>query len=148
MGSSVYNIETRVGKDGKAYIMELSPRGGGNRLSEMLKYATGVNLIKNAVRAAVGMNDFDVEQRPYKGHWAEIILHAPKDGTFIGVDINQDFYSKYVTQTDLWVKRGDKLYAFNGANDAIGTLVLNFDTDEELSSYMKSQDTWLNVVVK
>ena len=46
MNTSIYNIETRVGTDGKAYIMEVSPRGGGNRLSEMLRYATETDLIK------------------------------------------------------------------------------------------------------
>ena len=38
MKTSIYNIETREGLDGKAYIMEVSPRGGGNRLAEMLRY--------------------------------------------------------------------------------------------------------------
>lgn len=36
--------------------MELTPRGGGNRLSEMLRYATGVNLMKACVCASVGDN--------------------------------------------------------------------------------------------
>jgi len=36
--TGVYNIETRLCKNGKPYIMELAPRGGGNRLSEMMKY--------------------------------------------------------------------------------------------------------------
>ena len=53
---SLYNIETREGKDGKTYIMEYSPRCGGNRLSECLKYATGIKLIENTVRAAIGMS--------------------------------------------------------------------------------------------
>ena len=35
--TSIFNIETRLGTDGKAYIMEVSPRGGGNRLSEVLR---------------------------------------------------------------------------------------------------------------
>ena len=48
--TSVYNIETRQGTDGKAYIMEVSPRGGGNRLCEVLEMATGTKLIQNAVR--------------------------------------------------------------------------------------------------
>ena len=47
--TSLYNVESRVCTDGKAYIMECSPRGGGNRLSELLKYATGVDLIKASV---------------------------------------------------------------------------------------------------
>ena len=54
MRTSIYNIETRVGTNGKPYIMEVSPRGGGNRLAAMIRFATGVDLITNAVRAAVG----------------------------------------------------------------------------------------------
>ncbi|MDY3859875.1 MAG: ATP-grasp domain-containing protein, partial [Candidatus Limivicinus sp.] len=37
--TSLYNIETRLGTDGRTYIMEVSPRGGGNRLSEVLAMA-------------------------------------------------------------------------------------------------------------
>ena len=40
MRTTIYNIETRIGTNGKPYIMEVSPRGGGNRLAEMLRYAT------------------------------------------------------------------------------------------------------------
>jgi len=45
MKTAAYNIETREGTDGKAYIMELYPRGGGNQLSECLRYVTGVDMI-------------------------------------------------------------------------------------------------------
>ena len=41
MKTSVFNIEVRVATNNKPYIMELTPRGGGNRLCEMLRYATG-----------------------------------------------------------------------------------------------------------
>lgn len=146
MGSSVYNIETRVGKDGKAYIMELTPRGGGNRLCEMLHYATGIDLIMNAVKAAVGMKDFNVCQSPYKGNWAEVILHGDKTGIFNGLDISSDV-EPYVVERDLWIKEGDKIENFNGANDAIGTLVLNFDSQEQLKQKMMSQKEWLKIKI-
>src|SRR5690554_4090934 len=50
MKSSIYNIEVRETTDNKAYIMEVSPRGGGNRLSEVIHYATGVDLISHAIK--------------------------------------------------------------------------------------------------
>ena len=56
MDTSIYNIETRIGTNGKPYIMEVSPRGGGNRLAEVLRYATGVDMITACTRAAVGDN--------------------------------------------------------------------------------------------
>lgn len=147
MRTSIYNIETRVGTNGKPYIMEVSPRGGGNRLAEMLRFATGVDLITNAVRAAVGDEVVAVEQKPYNGHWAEVILHADKDGYFFSLDMDSVFKEKHVKQIDLWVKKGDKVSAFRGANDAIGTLVLQFDTEEELVLALAQQELWMQVVI-
>lgn len=147
MRTSIYNIETRVGTNGKPYIMEVSPRGGGNRLAEMLRFATGVDLITNAVRAAVGDEVTAVEQKPYNGHWAEVILHADKDGHFMSLDIDSEFKAKHVKQIDLWVKKDDKVSAFRGANDAIGTLVLQFDTEEELVLALAQLEVWMQVVV-
>ena len=134
MRTSIYNVETRVGKNGKCYIMEVSPRGGGNRLAEMLRMATGVDMITAAVKAALGENVTDIEQKPYDGHWAEVILHADKSGTFQGLEITREL-EPYVMEKDLWVKTGDKISSFNGANDAIGTLVMKFcaqDKTEEI----------------
>lgn len=128
MRTSIYNVETRVGRNGKCYIMEVSPRGGGNRLAEMLRMATGVDMITAAVKAALGEEVTDIEQRPYDGHWAEVILHADKSGTFQGLEISQEL-EPYVMEKDLWVKAGDTIATFNGANDAIGTLVLKDVTD-------------------
>lgn len=147
MRTSIYNIETRVGTNGKPYIMEVSPRGGGNRLAEMLRFATGVDLITNAARAAVGDEVVAVEQKPYNGHWAEVILHADKDGHFFSLDMDSVFKEKHVKQIDLWVKKGDKVSAFRGANDAIGTLILQFDTEEELVLALAQQELWMQVVI-
>lgn len=146
MKTSVFNIETRVASSGKPYIMECTPRGGGNRLCEMLRYATGVDLITAQVRAAVGDSVEDVEQQPYNGHWAEIILHADKDGIFSNLEIASDLPAK-VIERDLWVKKGDNVTAFHGASDAIGTLVLQFANEQDMERVLKSLSHWINVNV-
>ena len=144
----VYNIEVRVAPNGKPYIMELTPRGGGNRLCEMLRYATGVDMITAITRAVVGDPILEpIEQRPYNGHWAEIILHADKDGEFDHLEISKDLPAE-VVEEDLWVEKGDKVESFEGANNAIGTLVLKFQTAEELEKAITNQRNWLRVVVK
>ena len=146
--TSVYNIETRVGTNGKPYIMELTPRGGGNRLCEMLRYATGVDMITAITRAMVGDPIQEpIEQKPYNGHWAEIILHADKDGVFDHLEISKELPAEIVEE-DLWVVKGDKVEGFEGANNAIGTLVLKFQTSEELEKAITNQRSWLKVVVK
>lgn len=144
----VYNIEVRVASNGKPYIMELTPRGGGNRLCEMLRYATGVDMITAITRAMVGDPILEpIEQKPYNGHWAEIILHADKDGTFDHLEIDKNLPAEIVEE-DLWVENGDKVEGFEGANNAIGTLVLKFNSAEELEHAITHQREWLNIVVK
>ena len=147
MKTLVYNIETRVDRNGKPYIMELTPRGGGNRLSEMLRYATGVDMITAVTRAMVGDPIAPIEQRPYNGHWAELILHADKDGTFQSLEIRDDIPATLV-ERDLWVSQGDRVKAFNGANDAIGTLVLRFDRAEEMEAVVSQPEKWLKVITR
>lgn len=146
--TAVYNIETRIGTNGKPYIMELTPRGGGNRLCEMLRYATGVDMITAITRAIVGDPIIEpIEQKPYNGHWAEIILHADNSGIFDHLEICKELPAE-VVEEDLWVKNGDKVESFEGANNAIGTLVLKFQTAEELEHAITNQREWLKVVVK
>ena len=144
----VYNIEVRVNPAGKPYIMELTPRGGGNRLCEMLRYATGVDMITAITRAMVGDPILEpIEQKPYNGHWAEIILHADKNGIYNHLEISKELPAE-VVEEDLWVKQGDHVDSFEGANNAIGTLVLKFQTAEELEYAITHQREWLKVVVK
>ena len=144
----VYNIEVRVAPNGKPYIMELTPRGGGNRLCEMLRYATGVDMITAITRAMVGDPILEpVEQKPYNGHWAEIILHADESGVFDHLEVSKELPAE-VVEEDLWVKKGDHVDSFEGANNAIGTLVLKFQSAEELEKSITRQREWLKVVVK
>jgi len=147
MKSTVYNIETRIGTDGKPYIMEVSPRGGGNRLSEMVRFSTGADMITAAVRSAVGDPIGELVQQPLKGHWAEIILHADKNGILERVDVTSDM-KPFVKELDLWFNPGQQVQAFQSARDAIGTLVLNFETAEELEHAITHQKEWLKVVVR
>ena len=145
LGTSIYNIETREGMDGKAYIMECSPRGGGNRLAECLEYATGVKLVENAVRAALGMPVVGVEQKPYDGCWAEVILHSDKPGVFESLWIDEAI-ADTVVERDLWIEPGATVGGFSAANEAIGTLVLKFKNEKDLERVMRAPGEYVKVV--
>ena len=147
MKTNIYNIETRIGKNGKPYIMELTPRGGGNRLCEMLQYATGVDLITAMTRYIVGDSVPIIKQKPYNGHWAEVILHADRMGVFDSLELSKNLPAE-VVEEDLWVEKGDFVNSFEGANDAIGTLVLRFDKEEEMVNAIENISSWLKVIVR
>lgn len=147
MRTAVYNIETREGTDGKAYIMEVSPRGGGNRLAECLRYATGVDMITNMVKYSVGLPIDNIEQKPYDGCWAEIILHSDKPGIFKELWVSDEIIGN-VYERDLWIEEGNPVGGFEAANEAIGTLVLKFDSQEKIEEVLSNQEKYVKVVLK
>ena len=53
----------------------------------------------------------------------------------------------YVIEEDLWVKLGDKVDTFKGANNALGTLVLKFSSHEEFENIVNNPSKWLKIEV-
>ena len=150
MKTGIYNIESCVGIDGKPYIMEVSPRGGGCKIAELQRLAFGIDLIENEVRAAVGMPLVDVRQTKCDGHWCEFVIHARpgQSGIFKRMNIDEDIRSKYVKVIDMTTKEGDMVHPFTGANMSLGDMFLRFDSREEMDSVMAHSNDWLKIVLE
>ncbi len=130
IGTGIFNIETRLCTNGKTYIMELSPRGGGNRLSEVLEMAIGVKLISNAVKAAMGIETINIVAPLFDSIWHSEILFVDKEGVFDELVIG-DFAKDYIVDVCVYIEKGDKVYRCTGANQAIGCLVYEFTSEQE-----------------
>lgn len=147
MKTAIYNIETREGVDGKAYIMEVSPRGGGNRLAECLRYATGVDMITEMVKYSIGLPMNSITQKPYNGHWAEIILHSNRRGKFKELWVSDEIASNIIERS-LWIEKGALVSSFSAANEAIGTLILKFENTERLEEVLTNQSKYIEVRIE
>ncbi len=145
MNTSLYNIESRVSINGVPYIMEVSPRGGGNRLADVIQLATGAPLIGNAVRACVGMPLSPMPPCQYNGHWMLLMLHSDKAGIFEKLEIHPDI-QPFVIESDVWVNKGDFVNDFRGANDAIGTLILNLNSDAQIEDILRNVKKLIRVI--
>ena len=148
MRTGLYNIETRLCTNGKPYIMEVSPRAGGNRLAEMLKYVTGEDIIERATLAAVSEPFQPITRGADKTrqHVVEIILHANQSGAFSHLEIAPELRS-VILEEDLWIEPGTKVETFTGANMAIGTLALKADSQENVSRIIQLAKQGVKVVV-
>ena len=148
VGTAIYNIETRLGKDGNAYIMELSPRAGGNRLAEMLRYATGQNIILPTIQSALGLKLDPVPRQPqYEGYWGEAILHSRQEGIYEGITLSGDA-KMCAVEVDMHVERGDRVHSFSSGRDEIGTLVLHSSSRDQLEGILKDIDQLAQIRVR
>lgn len=145
--TGLFNVEWRVCKNGKAYLMEVSPRAGGNRLAEMLNYAADVNIIEAEVRKAVGLPVQEIHEPNYKGHFAIQVLHSDKAGLFERIDVDEQFRKKHLLEEEIRVSPGDKVAPFTGANASIGTLFLRFESRQELENALSNPASWMQIKV-
>jgi carbamoylphosphate synthase large subunit len=145
MKTGIYNVESRVCSNGKAYIMEVSPRGGGNRIAELQDMATGQSLIRAEICKALSLPLEEISSPVYDGVWCNYIVHSDKEGTLESFDIDEQFRKKYVKDEGLIVKSGDHIVPFNGANNSLGTLFLRAENREEMDSVIAAINNYIKI---
>lgn len=147
MKTGIYNIETCVANNGKPYIMEVSPRGGGCKIAELQRLAYGTDLIEAEVRKAIGLPVEEIKQTECDGYWCEMIVHArpEQSGVLRKVWVDPEIEEKYLRVVDLSAKPGDFVKPFTGANMALGDMFFRFDSREELDRIMAESKNWLHI---
>lgn len=144
-GTGLYNVESRLCKNGKPYIMEVSPRAGGNRIAELQRIGTGIDLIEAEMLKAVGEPlPNNITMPHYDGCYVNDIVHSLKAGTYQGLTYDETFKKNHVISEAIYPAIGANVEAFHGANNAIGSIFLKFTNREEcdekkakLSDYIK-----------
>ena len=113
-----------------------------------MNYAADVDIIEAEVCASVGLPLPDVHEPNYNGYYAINVLHSEKDGTFKDILIDADFEKAHVIERDLWVKPGDVVSGFTGANQSLGTIFLRFETREQLDQFVSSPNRYISIITK
>lgn len=144
MKNCTYNFDIRIDKDNNVYLMEIAPRDGGNYIPQIIKYATGVDLIEYSVKLAMGVSVEIPEMVKMDGFWSYYAVHSPNDGILDCVEISPICQNKIV-ENHLLKQNGDFVYAFSGANTTLGCLIMRFDSMDEMLDLMDHSEKWINV---
>jgi len=146
-GTGLFNVEWRV-SGGKVYLMEVSPRAGGNRLAEILNYAADVDIIKAETINSVGMGYVNVHEPNYNGNYAIYNLHSVRQGHFDKLIVEPTFEKEYIVEKEIRIESGDAVEPFAGANTSLGTLFLRTNTRQEMDIILKDIDKFVKIVLK
>lgn len=144
MRTTTYNFDIRIDKDCNVYLMEVAPRDGGNYIPDVIRYATGVDLVECSVKAAMGEKIHIGEITP-KGFYSYYAVHSLEDGILREVKINA---AEHILENHILVKPGDKISAFTGANTTLGCLLMKFNTMEQMLDMMDHSEKWIEVRLK
>ncbi len=145
MGTTTYNFDMRIDKEYNVYLMEVAPRDGGNYIPDVIKYATGVDLVECSVKAAMGEKIDDLAFGKPSGYFAYYAVHSYKDGILDKIEIAPEVERDHIVETHIIKKKGDEIKAFTGANTTLGILLMKFDSMEQMLYMMDHSEEWINV---
>lgn len=141
------NIEYLTDNDNNIYILEIGPRSGGNLIPEVIKYSTGIDLIKYSVDGALGKDCSDLGMIEPKGFYASYILHSQKEGVVKNIVISDEIKS-HIVEYKILITKGDYVNKFNGSNDTLGTFILKFENKEQMINMMDRMNNYIYVAIK
>lgn len=147
MKSTAYNVEAIVDENDNVYIMELGARSGGSLIPQVTEYATGVNMVTYVIKAAMGEDCSDLKMVAPKGFWSNYMVHANETGKYAGIWFDDEFKKNNLVDYVTDVKIGDSVHKFRDAQDAIGTLILKYDTIDQMFAMIENMDRYCNVLV-
>lgn len=148
MGTTTYNFDLRIDKDYNVYLMEIAPRDGGNYIPQVIRYATGVDLVECSVRAAMGEDLSAMTFGTPSGYWAYYAVHSLRDGILQEIRIDPEVEARNIRENHILKKPGDAIKAFTGANTTLGILLMEFDSMEQMLHMMDHSEEWINIVLK
>lgn len=147
MKTCTYNFDIRIDKDYNVYLMEVAPRDGGNYIPDVIRYATGVDLVECSVKAAIGETIVLPESVVADGFWSYYAVHSLENGILDQICISSEAERKIV-EKHLTKFPGDEINAFVGANSTLGCFVMRFDSLEEMLHMMDHSEKWIQVKLK
>jgi biotin carboxylase len=147
MRSTAYNVEAIVDRNDNIYILELGARSGGSLIPQITEYATGVNLVTYVIKAAMGEDCADLVMKPSKGCWSNFMVHAKTSGKYIGIWFDENFRKNNLVEFVTDIEEGDEVHEFRDAQDAIGTLIVKYDSVEQMFHMIEHMDDYVKVIV-
>lgn len=141
------NFDFVFAEGGEFYFLELGPRNGGCLIPEVIRYSTGVDLIKATVDAALGLDCSLVKMTKCEGFWSSYMVHALNSGQFKEIFIS-DRANQYIVEQNIHVKRGDKVNLYSGSNDTLGTMILKYSSLDEMLKMVDHMEKDIRVVTQ
>lgn len=148
MGSTTYNFDMRIDNDYNVYLMEVAPRDGGNYIPDVIRYATGVDLVECSVKAAMGEEITIPKNVSSKGFWSYYAVHSLENGILDRIEISNEIDKKHIVENHIIKNPGDEIQSFTGANTTLGCLIMRFDSMEQMLDMMDHSEEWIQIFVK
>jgi len=148
MKTCAYNIEVILDQNDDVYVLELGPRNGGSYIPQLIKYATGVDLIDYTLRAAVGEDCSDLDFVETKGCYSNYMIYSTVSGKYDGLWFDEKFEKDNLLDVYCTYSQGDDVHAYQNTTHSLGTIIFKADSVEEMIELTDNMEKNYKVKVK
>lgn len=146
MKTGALNFDFVFTENGEFYFLELGPRNGGCLIPEVICYATGIDLIKATVDAALGINCSWIKQISVEGFWSSYMVHAIESGQFTGLYKSERAINRIV-EGSFEVRKNSYVNKYSGSNDTLGMMILKYENLKEMLSMIDNMENDIRVEI-
>lgn len=143
-----FNVELRVSKSNmKPYIIDIGARNGGNFTPKVIEFGSGFNFMDRALKLSAGdsIEDIKMTDKIYN-FVSHLILHSNKNGVLNNITLSEKIKSR-ILEEHIYVKPGDKVESFLGANAALGVLIMRYESREIMNDIVDNFEDLYEVEV-
>ena len=116
-------------------------------IPEVIRYATGVDLIKYTVDSALSLPCDDLKMEPVSGFWSSYMVHAIENGSFSQLSLSERAL-RYIVEQDFQLEPGMAVNMFSGSHDTLGTMILSYTSQEEMLEMVDNMERDIRVIVE
>ncbi len=147
MRTCAYNIEVILDKDDNVYVLELGPRNGGSYIPQLIRYATGVDLVDATLKAAMGDPIPELHMAESHGFFSNYMIYSTKSGHFKNLAFNEGFRRDNLLEVHCTAKPGDEIHAYQNTSHSLGTILFKARTMEEMMEITSDLSHYYEVLI-
>lgn len=141
------NMDFIVDSKGDVYIIEIGPRNGGNLITDVIREASGVDLAKCTVQAALGLDLGEDLNKPITRYVSSYVVHSLKNGIYEGTEISDSIKDDIILFKDL-TDVGAPVERFDNAALGTGAMLIKYDSIDEMVRRMDNMEEYIRVITK
>ena len=148
MKTCAYNIEVILDENNQVYILELGPRNGGSYIPQLIRYATGVDLVAYTIKGALGEDCSGLQMTESSGIYSNYMLLSTKSGCFRRLVFEPSFEKDNLLEVHCTCKEGDVVTAYQNTSHSLGTILFKAESVEEMIRITENMEQYYTVEVE
>ena len=147
MKTGSYNFDIRIDENENVYLIEITPRNGGDWNPEAIKHATNIDLIEYTIKAALGESCNDLKMTEPEGYFATYVINSERNGKFNCLKIQNELLNENIIEKELFVKPNEIVSELSGSHEKIGLTLLTFKSKSDMNEKIRNISNLVKVHV-